>query len=480
MLVTYSKLENSNNSRLSHGNSIDAGYESLLSTSSSVYSYSSSMSSSSSSHFSLSSNSEPSEPTTPVKSSTATSTTAASLYLNSNNSAITPDLKKTYIADVNAIYLASIKSGTSSNNGSHHHHDSLYSSPVKSSFTFNYSSSSSSNSPIQFGKQSPKFESFITQRDNFNSKLLKSPAFKLDGRFSPYKSDTSPPTIRSFKSRFQAAPAVVSPPIRPTPTEEEFMQMLIADRHLPSNPESLIGRHMGLDKLDILSKLWDRSMNNVLDKIFGYFDMNDLVRVGHVCKNWKAIIEENPRLYRKRCKYLDNRQHLYEKFKENRMSGLNTQQDMLTLEEKRNLFKKYRAKVSLDLSRKGLDGMVFTSLDLNCLNNLTKSPTRPPQPPPPPPPPQPRTILGEQFLQATNSLNLRVEQSTTTECKKRMDSLPKFICRNFKLSPSKSTEIGNVNKMKSGDNNPSPAGAAAGNKIDLIGSRKSKKNLKRL
>jgi hypothetical protein len=427
--------------------------------------------------------------------------------LASNNSAVTPDLKKSYIADVNSIYLASIKANSSNNQQQQQQqHDSFYS-PVKSSFTFNYSASSSSNSPVLQQTRSPaRFDTFIKQRDNFNSKLLKSPA-AFSPRFSPYASNNSnhcPGTIRSFSSRLNTQSSSTSAVniTKPTPTEEEFMQMLIADQHLPSNPDSLIGRHMGLEKLDIVNELWKRSMNNVLELVFANMDTDDLVRVGCVSRDWRAILKENGPLYRKRRDYIRKRKALCENFKENRRGGSSSishqetvfdyemaQHDtaagqaaaLLSLEEKRMLFKKYRAKVSLDLSRRGLD-TVFTSLDVNCLNNLTKSP------PPPPQQPQPasRSALGENFLQAASSLTLKPGNSVAGEfecasnTKKRIDSLPKFICRNFKLSPAKSSPVKSATASESVMASISTATTMTTSKIDLIGSRKSKKNLKRL
>jgi len=40
--------------------------------------------------------------------------------------------------------------------------------------------------------------------------------------------------------------------VKQTPTEAEFMQMLVTNHHLPDNPEFLIGRNMGVDKVNIL------------------------------------------------------------------------------------------------------------------------------------------------------------------------------------------------------------------------------------
>ena len=51
-----------------------------------------------------------------------------------------------------------------------------------------------------------------------------------------------------------APPPLVPVQAKPTPTEAEFMQMLISNHHMPDNPEFLIGRGMGVDHVNILGK----------------------------------------------------------------------------------------------------------------------------------------------------------------------------------------------------------------------------------
>lgn len=351
-----------------HRNSIDSGYDSLLSTSS--LSYSCSLTSNSSASSSVMA----SQPSTPLKTSAAAS---GGLIMSSNNSTTTPDLRQKYIADVNSMYLASIRA------------DSGFASPIKgayssSSSSFGNYSASCSNSPvIHSGVKSPKFEyeSYINQRDNFNSKLLKSPAFKLN----PTVTNRATPAvvIKSFSTRLQLN---LSPPApepqkekelerRVTPTEEEFLQMLIRNRHIPANPDSLIGRHMGVEKLNIVGELWKRSMNNVLDAIFGYLDVRDLVRVGCVSNEWRAVLKENKKLYKQRTEFIRQRRIQCETFKENRtfapfaaaaacVSHNDFDMEMtettpvtawpyakLSLEEKRNILNKHRAQVSLELNK---------------------------------------------------------------------------------------------------------------------------------
>ena len=199
----------------SHRVSLDAGYESLLSTSSNSgsfyathsflgnhssnpnatltklnpsnglstnnpnfvgsYSASSGGHSSDASNFSSSDDSNSvvfSQPCTPVKCS------APSTVYGCNNSARTPDHKQQLVADVSAFYFASIRASAHKSETA----------PVTS--CFGQFSASNSNSPVKYNlvAQSPKFvvhaDSYIHQRDSLTSKLLRSPAFKISSRGS--------------------------------------------------------------------------------------------------------------------------------------------------------------------------------------------------------------------------------------------------------------------------------------------------------
>jgi len=293
--------------------SFDSAYGSFLLTSqnspsSSSFSFQSSSyytdTSSSSSSSSSAASHLFSHPTTPVKSS-------GSFIYNGNNSSTTPDFKQQYVADINSYYFASIRStGTTATPST----CSSYTSPYKSSL---------SNSPSKYDT------SFVHKRDTISNKLLRSPAFKLD---SPYSShyhqiDTAPtkPTIKSFSSRFQAnlnlAPPEPIPvpagPKKPTPTEEEFMEMLVANHHIPDYPESLIGRNMGIEHVDILSELNKRSMNNIVEKVFSYLSTSDCVRVGCVSKEWRSLIKQDTKRNKERVKLIKKQKYLHETSKEN-------------------------------------------------------------------------------------------------------------------------------------------------------------------
>lgn len=326
-----------------HRNSFDAGYESLLSHSSFV----SNQSRIDTSIFSA--------PSTPVKSN--------SILINCNNSSTSPDFKQQYIADVNSIYFASIRTES-------------FLSPIKGSVVC---------SPLK----SPKYDQYVHQRDNFASKLLRSPAFKPSNIISP--SEDYKPQVKSFTSRFESCYSIspfATPDrfVRPSPTEEEFMELLIRNKHLPRNPENLIGRNMGLDHFDIFTGLAEKSMFNLTDKILSYMQTSDLVRVASVCRSWRNIVKQNKTLNKHRVDYLKSKKYIYEKFKENRPY---TPSDVgaksrLSIEQKRRLLRDYRLHNSLNIKENEATGLVkhesgsyvFASLDNNCLNNISNGGSR--------------------------------------------------------------------------------------------------------
>jgi hypothetical protein len=162
-------------------------------------------------------------PTTPAK-----RTANTKLIRGAANCSTTPDFKQQYVADVNGYYFKSIRSSydsTASDSGP----------------------SSQSQSPSRYSADA---DLFVSTRDTMSAKLLRSPAFKVDAGFSGQR-----PSVKSFSERFvaempQFGELVVT--VKQTPTEAEFMQMLVTNHHLPDNPEFLIGRNMGVDKVNIL------------------------------------------------------------------------------------------------------------------------------------------------------------------------------------------------------------------------------------
>ena len=274
--VSYDNEKNGMSMR-SH---LDSGYESI---------FHSSFSSDSSSNSMIFS-----QPSTPVKAS------PSKFKFTGNNSTTSQDLKQQIVADIDGLYFASIRS------------------PCKSV-------SSASCSP----KMSRITDSFIHTKDNLASKLLRSPAFKIDYSLcspSPqracFTSCETRPSIRSFSSRLLDSKMHSTKPteIKPTPTEQDFMQLLINNHHLPNNPEFLIGRRMGLDYVDIISELNRRSMNNVLDQIFSYMSVGDVVRMGCVSRDWRTVVNEEPKRQRERVKFIKFKRKILQDTKENRPS----------------------------------------------------------------------------------------------------------------------------------------------------------------
>jgi hypothetical protein len=250
-----------------------------------------------------------SHPTTPVK------TTTTSFIYNGNNCSTTPDFKQQYVADINGFYFSSIRQSSNSlTTTATPSTCSSYTSPFKSS---------NSNSPIKYCSS---VDTYVHKRDTFSTKLLRSPAFKLEqlNQQQQQQNDSpSKPFIKSFNSRFQSNLNLAPPqplPVTPTtttPTEEEFMQMLIDNHHLPDNPEFLIGRHMGLEHVDILTELEKRSMNTIVEKIFSFLNVKECVKVGCVSKGWRSLIKQDPIRNKERVKFLKAKHYFHITFKEN-------------------------------------------------------------------------------------------------------------------------------------------------------------------
>lgn len=167
---------------------------------------------------------------------------------------------------MSSLYLASIRSQQSQFLSPVKSSSSSCSSSNSSSCHFNQYSLSNSNSPLVYSgkKRSPKFaEPFVNERSSDQasiSKLLKSPA----SRYSPYsvhKNAAAAPEIkiRTFSARLRSEGFGIEEPIeedesrkrttcqqRITPTEEQFMEMLYRNRHIPSDPYTLIGNYSRL------------------------------------------------------------------------------------------------------------------------------------------------------------------------------------------------------------------------------------------
>lgn len=67
----------------------------------------------------------------------------------------------------------------------------------------------------------------------------------------------------------------------------------------------LIGRKMGLEKVDILKELFNRNLTHVLTLILYCLTVEDICRVWKVSKIWKKIVKQDQALCLKRKQYLD-------------------------------------------------------------------------------------------------------------------------------------------------------------------------------
>lgn len=406
----------------------ESGYDSLLATSANSTSFFQNSiineSSNDSSLFSL--------PTTPVKSSTKTQ---SKLIHNGNNCSTTPDFKQQYIADINGMYFKTIRSSYDSSD--------------------NYSSSQS-QSPKVFSANN---EAYIHSRDHISSKLLRSPAFKLESSYSPQQPLYQPierPSIKSFSSRFAAEmpkfEGLSASQIKPTPTESEFMQMLISNHHIPDNPEFLIGRNMGIENVNIMSELNKRSMNNVIDKILSYMNVGDVVRMGCVSKEWRVIVKSNPNVNKERDQFIKTRRHIYETTKENHIETNNWRmRDTLENGNKRKLSGAHVP----EKSEKYKSSKVMNDIPLQ------------------------RSSLGLLDVNRLNNIQAPINQSSYQQRRRLLErQFGEFSITDepvFRMSPTKRSPM----KQRSPLKRHSPI-KNAGLTTPLICSKKSKKNLKRL
>lgn len=314
----------------------ESGYDSLLATSVNSTSFFQNNDSNDSHLFSL--------PSTPVKS-------APKFIYNGNNCSTTPDFKQQYVADINGLYFKTIRAGSYTDSPQSDQFSSSQSQSPKSSFC-------------------PNMDTNLYTRDNFTSKLLRSPAFKIEQSPQNTQRTYQPerPNIKSFSSRFtEALPSFeAKKPMNTTPTQAEFMDLLISNHCIPHNPEFLIGRRMGVDNVNIPGELNSRGMNNVLDKIFSYMSIGDIVRVGCVSKEWRGIVKNNP-INTKRLRHIKSKRHTYEFSKENHGSIARINTIEMKRKNQTSVFEnKQHSEKSVNTEAAG---GVFCSVDINALNN---------------------------------------------------------------------------------------------------------------
>ncbi|TNN85457.1 F-box only protein 43 [Liparis tanakae] len=66
----------------------------------------------------------------------------------------------------------------------------------------------------------------------------------------------------------------------------------------------LIGRKMGLRKVDVLTELRKRNLRHVLSLILGHLAPESLYMCGQVCTSWKEILQQDKRASLKRRNYV--------------------------------------------------------------------------------------------------------------------------------------------------------------------------------
>lgn len=309
-----------------------------------------------------------SQPNTPVK----------SFIFNGNNTTTTPDFKQQYVADINGFYFASIRQSSTAANIATPSTCSSYTSPFKSV----------TNSPLKYSS-----DSFVHKRDTFSTKLLRSPAFKLEQNFNSY-AEQSPakPFIKSFSSRFTNLNLKPPEPVqKTTPTEEEFMELLVANHHIPDNPEFLIGRHMGLEQVDILSELNKKNMSTIIENIFSNLSVSDCVRVGCVSREWRSLIKQDHKRNKERVRLIKQKRLFFETFKENNFESIdmirlekrllksNLSFDQMTMDspvkdtkcnQRKSLMRLTCEQVALRENESEMNGSHFKPLNVNCMENL--------------------------------------------------------------------------------------------------------------
>ena len=281
-----------------------------------------------------------SQPCTPVK-----------LLYNSNNTARTPDHKQQLVADVGSFYLASLRQQQQQTTASACKPDAP--TPTKHS-----------DSPASKHRLQP--DAYVSQRDCSAAKLLRSPAAFKHTLHAPSVA------IKSFSARFEAfhtAPPTPPPVslLHVTPTEEEFMALLFKNHHLPADPECLIGRHMGLEHLDVVHELRKRSMHNLLDKIFGYVGAEsprDLVRAASVNREWRRAVKSVSEHNKARDEFLRERKAVTEFQKENRVLAKSTQDKAVWHQ---NQQRRSELEAAVDMEAAASTSCILSCIDPNLL-----------------------------------------------------------------------------------------------------------------
>jgi hypothetical protein len=75
---------------------------------------------------------------------------------------------------------------------------------------------------------------------------------------------------------------------------------------------------MGLEHVDMINELRDRSMHTIVDKILSNLSLGDLVRVSGVSRVWREAVRDNKRLNRERTLFVRQMRDRFHVTKENR------------------------------------------------------------------------------------------------------------------------------------------------------------------
>lgn len=119
-------------------------------------------------------------------------------------------------------------------------------------------------------------------------------------------------------------------------------------------------------------------MGNIIDQVFSYLGVGDIVKVGCVSKEWRNIVKGNSAVNKERVRFIKTRRHIYETTKENHthlwqsqdehMVGSNKRRlSSMGLDEKRDTYKSSKSCVNIE---NNVGSGVFGSLDVNRLNNF--------------------------------------------------------------------------------------------------------------
>ena len=119
-------------------------------------------------------------------------------------------------------------------------------------------------------------------------------------------------------------------------------------------------------------------MINVIDKIFSYLEVGDIVKVSCVSREWRSMVKSNGPVNKERVRFIRLKKQVYERTKENHHYRLISEDQQhvgnkrrlstMSASEKRIAYKSSRTIADMEESSKAVSN-VFYSLDVNRLNN---------------------------------------------------------------------------------------------------------------